>query len=143
MEQTQRRHIKSLRHRGAIQGLTISADTGPDLCHYYGGVRYALPPSQRWRQARKLPLEYTYGSEDAPGPCVGGAGLCPQLGFMDLSPPNEQAWTEDCFQCNVWVPIGDIPRGGWPVMVYFRMFFVRSSRWYSPRLDLGLVSGCG
>lgn len=133
MKVTRRSHPRSLSHRGTITGLTISAnptsgprpnsDSGRDLCHYYGGVRYALPPLQRWRRARKLPADYTYGSDDAPGKCDGGAGLCPQPGFMSLSPPNEDAWTEDCFQCNVWVPIGEVPRGGWPTMVYFRMFF--------------------
>lgn len=123
MEVTRRPHLKSLSHLGTIQGVTISASTnnGPDLCHYFGGVRYALPPLQRWRRARKLPSNYSYGSKAVPGKCDGGAGLCPQPGFMSLSPPNEDAWTEDCFQCNVWMPIGKPPKEGWPVMVYFRM----------------------
>lgn len=127
MEVTHRPHTISLSHRGTITGLTISTKAATArprtyLCHYYGGIRYALPPPQRWRRARKLPAGYTYGSEDAPGKCDSGAGVCPQPGFMNLSPPNEELWTEDCFQCNVWVPVGEAPRRGWPVMVYFRMF---------------------
>lgn len=130
MQITHTPHAKSLSHRGTIQGLTISATgprpvpgPGPELCHYYGGIRYALPPPHRWRRARRLPADYIYGSETAPGKCDGGAGVCPQPGFMS-SPVNEDVWTEDCFQCNVWVPAGEGPRGGWPVMVFFRMFIL-------------------
>lgn len=146
MEVTRRPHTKSLSHRGAITGLTISAkgttvSPGPDLCHYYGGIRYALPPLERWRRARKLPADYAYGSEEAPGKCDGGAGLCPQPGFMNLSLPNEDAWTEDCFQCNVWVPVGEVPGGGWPVMVYFRMFLPFLVFLGVGLLWLGLVGG--
>lgn len=123
MAVTRRPHTLSLSHRGTITGLTISTKgPGHDLCHYYGNIRYALPPPQRWRRARKLPADYTYGTADTPGRCDGGAGLCPQPGFMSLSPVNEDAWSEDCFQANVWVPLGVAPGGGWPVMVYFRTF---------------------
>lgn len=123
MDLTRRPHLHTLAHHGTIQGVTISTSArSSDLCHYFGGVRYALPPLQRWRRARRLPPDYRYGSEEHPARCDGGAGVCPQPGFMSLSPPDEGAWTEDCFQCNVWVPMGLPPRGGWPVMVYLRMF---------------------
>ncbi|KAJ5675652.1 hypothetical protein N7462_008549 [Penicillium macrosclerotiorum] len=118
METTRRPRLHSLAHRGTIAGVTISTQQGSDLCHYFGGVRYGLPPIQRWRRARRLPASYTYGTTDAPGTCDTGAGLCPQPGFMSLSPPNEDAWTEDCFQCNVWLPIGKPPKGGWPVFMF-------------------------
>lgn len=118
METTRRPYTLSLAHRGVIQGSTISA--GSDLCHYFGGVRYALPPLQRWRRARKLPSSFRYGSNNAPEVCDGGAGLCPQPGFLALSPEKPEAWSEDCFQCNVWVPTGTPPRDGWPVMIYIR-----------------------
>jgi carboxylesterase type B len=123
METTNRPHLHTLAHRGTIQGLTVTATkTSTDLCHYFGGVRYALPPLQRWRRARQLPSTFTYGSKDAPGRCDSGAGLCPQPGFLSLSPENEAAWTEDCFQCNVWVPVGEVPRGGWPVFMFIREY---------------------
>ncbi|KAJ5142923.1 uncharacterized protein N7515_001710 [Penicillium bovifimosum] len=120
MNQTRRTHLKSLAHRGTIQGVTISTETSTpkDLCHYYGGVRYGLAPSQRWRRAKPLPASFTYGSAEAPGLCDSGAGLCPQPGFLHLSPENPDAWNEDCFQCNIWTPIGDEPEGGWPVFVF-------------------------
>ncbi|KAJ5747928.1 uncharacterized protein N7511_009624 [Penicillium nucicola] len=115
---TPRKTTKSLGHRGTIQGLTISNDQNQDLCTYYGSVRYALPPSERWRRAKPLPQTYTYGTTDNPADCTTGAGLCPQPGFLNLSPETPDLWDEDCFQCNVWVPLGEVPEGGWPVFVF-------------------------
>ncbi|KAJ5333487.1 hypothetical protein MYU51_014079 [Penicillium brevicompactum] len=120
METTPRPHLKSLAHRGIIQGVTLSIPSPHprDLCHYFGGVRYGLAPSERWRRATPIPASFQYGSKDAPGRCDGGAGLCPQPGFLNLSPENPDAWNEDCFQCNVWTPIGEPPAEGWPVFVF-------------------------
>ncbi|KAJ5309018.1 hypothetical protein PENANT_c020G00477 [Penicillium antarcticum] len=115
---TTRKTAKSLGHRGTIQGLTISNDQNQDLCTYYGGVRYAIKPSERWRRAKPLPKTYTYGTTENPADCTTGAGLCPQPGFLNLSPETPEIWDEDCFQCNVWVPLGDVPEGGWPVFVF-------------------------
>lgn len=125
METTRRNYLKTLAHRGTIQGVTISTPSTPtteakDLCHYFGGVRYGLAPSQRWRRAQPLPASFIYGSEEEPGCCDGGAGLCPQPGFLHLSPENPDSWNEDCFQCNVWTPVGEVPDGGWPVFVFIR-----------------------
>ncbi|CAG7918575.1 unnamed protein product [Penicillium olsonii] len=117
--ETTRPYLKSLAHRGTIQGATISTQyLSQDLCHYFGGVRYGVAPSQRWRRASPIPASFTYGSKDAPGRCDKGAGLCPQPGFLNLSPENPDAWNEDCFQCNVWIPLGEPPVEGWPVFVY-------------------------
>jgi carboxylesterase type B len=35
---------------------------------------------------------------------------------------DKSVWSEDCFQVNVWVPVGDAPEGGWPVLFYIRTF---------------------
>lgn len=122
METSHRPYTHSLAHRGVIQGLTITSPKNDktELCHFFGGVRYALPPTQRWHRARPLPATFSYGSKDAPAICNMGAGLCPQPGFRDLSPLNPLLWSEDCFQCNIWVPVGQAPRGGWPVFIYIR-----------------------
>jgi hypothetical protein len=74
METTRRPHLKSLAHRGKIQGVTISTLSSPtshakDLCHYFGGVRYGLAPRrtlapcpaltcvlQLWERRRTGPL---------------------------------------------------------------------------------------
>lgn len=119
MQTSRRPYLRSLAHRGTVEGVTLSANQA-DLCHYFGGVRFALPPPERWRRARHLPSDFTYGSKEIPGRCDGGAGMCPQPGFLNLSNPTESDWNEDCFQCNIYVPIEDAPKGGWPVFVFIR-----------------------
>ena len=128
MQTTQDPYIKSLSHRGFIQGLTISKPSNnkhnnTPLCHYFGGVRYGLAPSQRWRRASPLPDNYSYGTKDQPGRCEGGAGVCPQPAF--LGPQDQSAWSEDCFQCNVYVPVGEVPQGGLssPILVLYCILY--------------------
>ncbi|KAF7589257.1 hypothetical protein BBP40_004553 [Aspergillus hancockii] len=124
MDLSRHPYLKPLAHRGFIQGVTLAnKNTNTPLCHYFGGVRYASPPSERWRKAQKLPSSYTYGSKDHPGQCTEKAGVCPQPSFLNLS--LEEGWTEDCFQCNVWVPVGDPPRDGWPVLVFIHGGFLQ------------------
>jgi hypothetical protein len=100
--------ILGLGPQGYIQGRKI-CDSGDNaaapLAQYFGGVRYALPPSQRWAMARRLPADYSYGSEANPGKCDGRAVTCPQP-FMGGQ------GSEDCFECNVWTPVGRCPDGG-------------------------------
>jgi hypothetical protein len=121
MDTSQVPYLKPLAHRGFVHGSTIS-NSSHALCHFFGGVRYALPPAERWRKALRLPPSYSYGSRERPGQHDRGAGVCPQPGF--LGPPDESHWSEDCFQCNVWLPVGEPPVGGWPVLVYIRMHTV-------------------
>ncbi|OJJ83901.1 putative carboxylesterase [Aspergillus glaucus CBS 516.65] len=116
MQTTTKPHLHSLSHHGYIQGLTISASsTNTPLCHFFGNLRYGLP-AQRWRRASVLPVDYSYGTREEPGKCEKGAGVCPQPAF--LGPVDRSGWSEDCFQVNVWVPVGDGPEGGWPVLFY-------------------------
>lgn len=123
--------ILNLGAHGYIQGRAICGDNAALLAQYFGGIRYALPPSQRWAMARRLPVDYSYGSPTNPGECDGRAVTCPQP-FM-----GEQG-CEDCFECNVWTPVGRCPDGGtfschlggvcivtdrrigWPVIFYIR-----------------------
>lgn len=129
--------LLNLGSHGCIQGRLIrdtdeNAANAAPLAQYFGGVRYALPPSQRWAMARRLPAEFTYGTETNPGKCDGRAVTCPQP-FM------EDQGSEDCFECNVWMPVGRCPDGGmfyhyldlidtmtdrwcigWPVIFYIR-----------------------
>lgn len=111
METVQKPYLKSLGPRGYVQGVTISTkSSNTPLCHYFGGLRYALPPPERWRKAQKLPSTYSYGTKRSPYRCPGSTGVCPQSTFMDL--PVAQDWNEDCFQCNIWIPLGEPPRKG-------------------------------
>ncbi|KAL3262655.1 hypothetical protein ABHI18_002536 [Aspergillus niger] len=110
-------YLKSLAHRGYVQGTTLhSKATSQPLCHYFGCVRYALPPPERWRRAQKLPESYSYGTKDQPAPCDQDAAVCPQPSFMGRS--YTKGFTEDCFQASVWVPLGEPPKGGWPVLFF-------------------------
>jgi hypothetical protein len=137
METIQQPYLKSLGPRGYIQGCTIlSKSSNTPLCRYFGGLRYALPPSERWRKAQKLPTRYIYGTKDRPFQCPGATNSCPQATFLE-SPVSEAAH-EDCFQCNIWVPLGEPPANGtyqfsscplssilsfsigWPVLVFIR-----------------------
>ncbi|KAL2835716.1 Alpha/Beta hydrolase protein [Aspergillus pseudoustus] len=124
METIQKPYLKSLGPRGYVQGVTISSGSSKNsLCHYFGGIRYALPPSDRWRKAKRLPTTYTYGTKDDPFQCPGSSGVCPQAAFMDLAAT--EGWDEDCFQCNVWVPLGEPPKNGWPVLFFIHGGFLQ------------------
>ncbi|KAL4808978.1 Alpha/Beta hydrolase protein [Aspergillus unguis] len=124
MEIVEEPYIKSLGERGYIQGSTISARiSGSPLCRYFGGLRYALPPPTRWRKAQKLPQTYSYGTIERPFPCPGATNSCPQALFS--SPPSTEAADEDCFQCNVWVPLGEPPATGWPVLFFIHGGFLQ------------------
>ncbi|KAL4755305.1 hypothetical protein BDW72DRAFT_164556 [Aspergillus terricola var. indicus] len=124
METIQQPYLESLGPRGYIQGCTIlSKSSNTPLCRYFGGLRYALPPSERWRKAQKLPTRYSYGTKDRPFQCPGATNSCPQATFLN-SPVSEIAH-EDCFQCNVWVPLGEPPANGWPVLVFIHGGFLQ------------------
>ncbi|KAL4798934.1 Alpha/Beta hydrolase protein [Aspergillus venezuelensis] len=124
MQTVQTPYLKSLGPRGYVQGRTISSKpSNTPLCHYFGGIQYALPPPQRWRKARKLPESYTYGTKDQPFHCPGATHSCPQVIFSNIS--TEELGQEDCFQCNVWVPLGEPPEEGWPVLVFIHGGFLQ------------------
>lgn len=107
--------------RGFIRGLThLSHD--PDsrpLAHCFTGIPYALPPVGpfRWTPPRSLPPCYRYGTRSQPGGFDGGGcGFCPQPGYRGQ--PTPALWDEDCLQVNVWLPVGEPPSSGWPVLFY-------------------------
>jgi carboxylesterase type B len=103
-----------LQFRGHVEGLTyIDKDSKP-LCHYFGGVPYALPPLGpfRFQKPRGLPTCYRYGTRVNPARFTGCCGVCPQPGVGETLDDSASGWDEDCLQSNVWVPIGDPPAGG-------------------------------
>ncbi|KAF1812311.1 putative carboxylesterase [Eremomyces bilateralis CBS 781.70] len=116
-------HLLHLQSHGFIRGhLLTSPTTHRPLCTYYGGVPYALPPTGefRWQVPRALPPCYAYGTRNAPGEFTEGCGVCPQVGGE-----GEQEQEEDCLGCNVWVPVGEAPVGGWPVLFYIHGGFLQ------------------
>ncbi|KAL5337526.1 Alpha/Beta hydrolase protein [Aspergillus crustosus] len=42
---------------------------------------------------------------------------------MGLWEPSD--WDEDCFQCNIWVPLGEPPENGWPVLFFIHGGFLQ------------------
>ncbi|KAJ5156347.1 hypothetical protein N7492_009150 [Penicillium capsulatum] len=97
METTHRPYSKSLSHWGVIEGVTISTSSGnsgkgTDLCHYFGGVRYALPLSSD------------------------GAGLAHYRRILAMAPRTDRENVPavlDCVHSR-----GEAPKGGWPVFIF-------------------------
>lgn len=114
--------IFDLRSRGFVEGLTyVDEKTQQRLCHYVGGIPYALPPIGpfRFQKPRPLPACYRYGTSVNPGRFTGGCGMCPQPGDAWTE------WDEDCLQCNVFVPVGAAPPSGWPVLFWIHGGFLQ------------------
>jgi len=108
-------YLRDLQFRGVIEGLTHIDSQSEPLCHFFGGVPYALPPLGpfRFQKPRSLPPCYRYGTKSNPGRFTGGCGLCPQPSDRKSDGKHEvAAWDEDCLQSNIWIPCGDPPAGG-------------------------------
>jgi carboxylesterase type B len=105
-------HGADLQFRGHVEGLTYLDEASNPLCHFFGGVPYALPPVGpfRFQKPRTLPTCYRYGTKRNPARFTGGCGVCPQPGAGNAL--DESAWDEDCLQSNVWVPVGEAPSRG-------------------------------
>lgn len=120
MESREEPYISEIKGRGFVKGINIlDSETGGPKSYRLGGVPYARPLTnlQRWKRARALPEDFKYGTQESPTDFTGLSAECPQYGApFDI--PN---MTEDCLQCNIWIPSGTPPRGGWPVWIYIRM----------------------
>lgn len=124
---------------GYLQGEVKANKNKGELCHYFGGVPYALPPTgpHRWKRPRPLPNN-CYGTKDQPQICTSWTGVCPQID-ADQRQSVRSHWTEDCLQCNIWIPSGKPPASGWPVLFFIHGGFLQ---WghpnnYDPSMLLG------
>lgn len=108
-----RPYTLDLQFRGVISGLTYLSPDSQPLCHFFGGIPYALPPvgAFRFQKPRALPPCYRYGTKVNPGVFAGVCGLCPQPGVLGEE-MDVEGWDEDCLQINVWIPVGEAPAGG-------------------------------
>ena len=100
------------------------AQTGRPICQRIDGIPYAVPldASQRWKRARPLPADFRYGAfADSPADFSGLANECPQPAVSGHDMPRQN---EDCLQMNVFVPEGQRPREGWPVVFYICMLCI-------------------
>ncbi|KAF7679772.1 alpha beta-hydrolase [Alternaria burnsii] len=135
MSKPSKPYHRDLQFRGFVEGLTYIDSDSQAQCHYFGGVPYALPPVGpfRFHKPRSLPPCYRYGTKANPGRYTGACGLCPQPG-SSTEVLNEPAWDEDCLQTNIWIPAGQSPAEGWPVLFWIHGGFLQ---WGSPNgLDL-------
>jgi carboxylesterase type B len=118
---------------GQIEGLTVASTSQgkPGAVRYFGGLPYALPPigEHRFQAPRKLPQGYRYGTAVNPGRFTGGKGICPQP--PNCNPPDPSLFDEDCLQLNIWIPVGNTPKTGWPVLFYLHGGFLQwgSANW--------------
>jgi len=105
-------YLRDLKFKGFIEGLTYLDKKAQPLCHYFGGIPYALPPIGpfRWQKPRPLPACYRYGTRANPGRFNGCCGVCPQPKFK--GPIDSSLFDEDCLQVNIWIPYGEPPKGG-------------------------------
>ncbi|KAF1940276.1 paraben-hydrolyzing esterase precursor, partial [Clathrospora elynae] len=126
MSKPSRPYHRDLQFRGFVEGRTYVNSASQSLCHFFGGVPYALPPIGpfRFQKPRPLPSCYRYGSKVNPGRFTGGCGLCPQPGFSSAT-LDEPSWDEDCLQSNIWIPAGDPPVGGWSVLFWIHGGFLQ------------------
>ncbi|KAH3918877.1 hypothetical protein HBH56_025920 [Parastagonospora nodorum] len=120
-------YVVDLQFRGHVEGLTYFDEESKPLCRYFGGVPYALPPLGpfRFQKPRSLPTCYRYGTRVNPARFTGSCGLCPQPAPRGTNGENDSEWDEDCLQSNVWVPVGEPPIGGWPVLFWIHGGFLQ------------------
>lgn len=120
---------------GHVEGLTVLSTTassrGEPLCHYLGGLPYALPPvgPYRFRQPRHLPDGYRYGTKANPGRFTGSTATCPQ----PWPSSKRSLWSEDCLQLNIYLPAAKRPpASGWPVLFYIHGGYLQ---WGDPNMS--------
>ncbi|KAF2654905.1 paraben-hydrolyzing esterase precursor [Lophiostoma macrostomum CBS 122681] len=125
MKEPSKPYLRDLSFRGFIEGLTYLDTNSKPLAHFFGGIPYALPPVGpfRWQKPRPLPACYRYGTRANPGRYTGNCSLCPQP--TQENKLDDEFWDEDCLQCNIWVPTGDPPKGGWPVLFWIHGGFLQ------------------
>lgn len=105
--------------KGALLGPVIKdKTTNVSKCYRFSRVPYALPPTgkRRWRKPLPLPSNFSYGPENNPPTYNKPSISCPQSPLL-VSPGSS---SEDCLQCNIYIPLGNPPSGGWPVFFYIR-----------------------
>jgi carboxylesterase type B len=125
----QKPFVTRVNDRGYVKGVEIvDSTTGKPNCRRFGGVPYAQPitsKQQRWRRPQALPEDLRYGAQSCSTDYTGLSAECPQ-GYGGAY-ADKSRMSEDCLQCNIWVPIGKAPEKGWPVWVYIRGFDIFSA----------------
>ncbi|TAQ84331.1 hypothetical protein B7494_g7339 [Chlorociboria aeruginascens] len=115
---------KEEERKGSLDGIPlIDASTKTTKCYRFPRVPYALPPvgPRRWQKPEALPDTYSYGDAQNPWLYKSPSSICPQLSAFSTVP----SASEDCLQCNIYVPLGIPPDKGWPVLFYIHGGFLQ------------------
>ncbi|CAA22658.2 COesterase domain-containing protein [Schizosaccharomyces pombe] len=103
---------------GVLHGLTVLDENGKEKCHRFTGIRYAKPPVGKLRWRRPVTLEDGY---DYSGDYNQFKTICPQPFYNNrknqVRNPDFK-YDEDCLFLNIWVPAGEKPAEGWPVLYF-------------------------
>ncbi|KAJ4994011.1 carboxylesterase-lipase family protein [Stagonosporopsis vannaccii] len=95
---------------------------------FFNGVKrfthipYAQPPtgSRRWQKPEPLAKGHVYG-KDGPLDCTQYGNVCPQPEYIvnGASMINtDYKFDEDCLAVNIWLPPGEPPKSGWPILAW-------------------------
>lgn len=88
----------------------------------FTNISYALPPtgSRRWKKPEPLPKDYVYSSS-GPLDCTQYGNVCPQPEYIVNGKSminTDYQFNEDCLAVNVWLPPGNAPTKGWPILAW-------------------------
>lgn len=111
---------------------TVTLDLGPHSqlkgSLFANGVKrffhipYAKPPTgpRRWRKPEPHPKDYVYGSNGFLD-CTRYGNVCPQPEYIvngNSMINTNYKFDEDCLAVNLWLPPGDAPKEGWPILAW-------------------------
>lgn len=117
--------VLDLGSNGSLLGTIID-----DKVKRFTAVPFAQPPvgPLRWRKTRPLDDDYVYcgggdkqdGETPPPMNCQEFGAVCWQPQYTKVAAKKEGTlFSEDCLTLNIWMPAGDPPPEGWPVMLWF------------------------
>ena len=85
-------------------------------------IPYAKSPtgSRRWRKPEPLPKDHVYG-DNGPLDCTQYGNVCPQPEYIvngNSMINTNYKFDEDCLVVNLWLPAGNPPASGWPILAW-------------------------
>lgn len=85
-------------------------------------IPYAKPPTgrRRWEKPEPLPRDYVYGN-NGPLDCTRYGNVCPQPEYIVNGSSminTDYEFDEDCLAVNMWLPQGETPESGWPILAW-------------------------
>ncbi|KAJ8115904.1 hypothetical protein OPT61_g2552 [Boeremia exigua] len=85
-------------------------------------IPYAQSPTgtRRWKKPEPLPKEHVYGT-NGPLDCTRYGNVCPQPEYIVNGKSmidTNYSFNEDCLAVNMWLPPGEAPENGWPILAW-------------------------